>query len=102
MEHKVNTVGRPQKNNAKIGLSISKEAKDMMDALAEATGRTKSNIVEEALSLMKKHQDTITARAKKIAELSDEDYIDLEEYMRNRRAKREAELHNAQKTSIAS
>ena len=95
-------VGRPQKDNAKIGLSISKEAKEMMDALSEATGRTKSNIVEEALSLMKQHEATITARAKQLSSLSDDDYLDLDEYMKNRREKRKAELYNVSDISVAS
>ena len=63
-------------------------------------GRTKSNIVEEALKLMKQHQGTIKARAAKIATLTEDEMLDVEEYMKNRREKRTAELYNTQEVSI--
>jgi predicted DNA-binding protein len=85
----------------KIGLSLSKESQEMMDALVEASGRTKSNIVEEALKIMHEHEKTIAARAKRIAELGDEALMDFEEYVKNRREKSKADLYNDTNKKLA-
>jgi predicted DNA-binding protein len=86
MQDKRKNVGRPvtKPNRKKIGLSISSEAHKTMEALAEATKRTKSNIVEEALQIMKENSDTITARIKKIEEMGDDVFMDFEAYAKER------------------
>ena len=59
----------------------------MIDTLATTIGSPNSKIVEEALKLIQQHQDIITTRASKITTLTEDEILDLEEYINNRREK---------------
>ena len=79
-------------NRTKIGLSISGESNEILNELSKRTGKNKSRIFEDALRIMKKQEDIIYARAKKIEEFGDDAFLDFEEFMKNRKAKNDEEV----------
>lgn len=90
-------VGRPieKENRKKIGLSISGEANDTLEYLANLTGKTKSRIFEDSLRIMKEREEMIYARSKNIEKYGDDAFLDFEEYMKNREAsKKEKEVRD--------
>jgi len=88
MEKTKNNVGRPvtKIGRKKIGLSISGEANDTLEYLSQLSGKTKSRIFEEAISIMKKREEIIYARMENYVKEQDKALLDFDELMKNREA----------------
>jgi predicted DNA-binding protein len=72
-------------NRKKIGLSIDLEVNNMLNDLVEKTGKTKSRIFEEAMRVMIERESIIESRRKKIEELGDDAFLNLEKVLQERR-----------------
>ncbi len=80
-------VGRPKKEGkTKLGLSISGEANDDLNYIAELTGKTKSKIFEEAIKIMKEREEIIYARMENYQKYGKDALLDFDEIMKNREA----------------
>ena len=84
--------GRPveKENRTKVGLSLDGSTNDKLSELAAMTGKTKSRIVEEAISMFAERQSIIEARIQKVQELGDDAFLDIDEIL-EKRLKRETE-----------
>lgn len=85
--------GRPieKENRAKIGLSIDGKAKEILDYMAEKSGKTKSKIFEEAIRLYEKQEDITAQRLEMIEKLGDGAFLDIEKVIENRKKAEEKE-----------
>lgn len=81
-------VGRPtvKPDRAKIGLSVTKEANEMLEYLSNMTGKTKSRIFEEAIKIMKVREDIVYARMEQYAKHGKDSLLDFEELIKNKEA----------------
>lgn len=88
-------VGRPveKEGRKKIGLSIDARASEILNELANRTGKTKSRIFEEAMDVMKKREDIIYARMKSY-EKNSLDTLDLDELIKNKEASEKEEVQD--------
>jgi predicted transcriptional regulator len=86
-------VGRPisKENRKKVGFSLEGVVLDELSKLAAMTGKTQSRIVEEAIMMFKEKEDIINARIKKIEELGDDAFLDIDKLI-EKRLKREDEI----------
>jgi len=57
---------------------------EVFKAIESATKNTEDDIAEEALLVMKYSEHLITERCKELADLGEDDYIDLVDYMKKR------------------
>lgn len=90
----INKGGRPRKEGRKkIGLSIDERASDILNELAERTGKSKSRIFEEAMEVMKKREEIIYARMLDYQN-NGIDALDLEELVKNKEASLNEEAKN--------
>lgn len=89
-----NKGGRPRKlGRTKIGLSIDARASEILNELAEKTGKSKSKIFEEAMEVMRKREEIIYARMLEY-EKNGLDILDLDELIKNKKASSNKEVKN--------
>ncbi|MCT7633921.1 ribbon-helix-helix protein, CopG family [Aliarcobacter butzleri] len=81
-------VGRPieKENRTKIGLSVDGETNEILNALVEKTGKTKSKIFEEAIRVIQKREEAIYARMLDYQKNGEDSLLDFEELIKNREA----------------
>lgn len=81
-------VGRPieKEGRVKLGLSVTREANDILEYLASTNGKTKSRVFEEAIEIMKQNEETIKARMENFKRLGNDALLDFDEYLKNRQA----------------
>lgn len=74
-----NKVGRPIEkiNRIKIGLSLEGKYNDMLKELSITSGKTKSRLVEEAISLISEIEHSKIDRERKIEEKRENPFDDL-------------------------
>jgi hypothetical protein len=66
----------------KIGFSVSDESIRTMDQLVELTGKSKSRLFEDAISILYKEQMVTQARLEEMKVLGKDAYIDMDEMMK--------------------
>ncbi len=80
-------VGRPvtKKDRVKIGLSIDGDSNTLLSKLAESSGKTKSKVFEEAIKYFEGRTEIIKERLQIIEDLGDDAFLDITEYIENRK-----------------
>ena len=82
--------GRPieKKNRTKVGLSLKGTSVDKLSELAAMTGKSKSRIIEEAISMFSQRETIVQERIKRIEELGDKALLDIDAILEDRLKKR--------------
>lgn len=95
-------IGRPieKENRTKVGLSLQGSSVDKLSELAAMTGKSKSRIIEEAISMFSERESIIQARIKKIEELGDKALLDIDTILENRLKKEQEESSNMEVRNV--
>lgn len=97
-----NKVGRPieKEGRTKIGLSLNGSSVDKLSELSAMTGKSKSRIIEEAISMFNEREIIIQARIKKIEKLGDKGLLDLDLIIEDRLKKEQEESSNMEVRNV--
>jgi len=76
-------------SRSKMGVTLNPDTTTILKKLSEKSGIPQSYVFEDAIKVMKDHQDLMYKRAKLIEELGDDAFLDFEEYMKNRKARQD-------------
>ncbi len=80
------SIGRPKEkeNRVKIGLSLDGQYNDMLVELSKQTGKTKSRLVEEAISDLYERQQNLSRLIKQLNNQQDNSFDTLRTMVRNK------------------
>ena len=83
-----NKVGRPieKENRVKIGLSIDEETRELLDMLAESSGKTKSKVFKEAIKLFKANDSIVRKKLKILEEIDDNTLLDFYKFYKKQQS----------------
>ena len=94
--------GRPieKKNRTKVGLSLKGTSVDKLSELAAMTGKSKSRIIEEAISMFSQRETIVQERIKRIEELGDKALLDIDAILEDRLKKEQEESSNMEVRNV--
>lgn len=95
-------IGRPieKENRTKIGLSLTGSSVDKLSELAAMTGKSKSRIIEEAISMFSERESIVQARIKKIEEYGEKALLNIDDILEERLKKEQQEISNLEVRNI--
>lgn len=88
--------GRPieKENRTKVGLSLQGASVDKLSELSAMTGKSKSRIIEEAISMFSERETIVQERIKRIEKLGDKALLDIDAILEDRLSKEQEESSN--------